>query len=93
MKVMKKEKLLKVLLAPHFSEKAAGQYIFKVAKTANKHSVKEAVEQLFQVSVKAINILNVKGAVATKFGRNLGRYASWKKAYVMLQAGQEINLA
>lgn len=89
---MRKEKLLKILLAPHLSEKAASQYVFKVAKTANKFDVKDAVEALFKVSVKAVNIVNVKGATASKFGRNTGRYASWKKAYVVLEAGQQINI-
>ena len=54
---MRQEKLLKVLLAPHLSEKTAaiaGQYVFKVATTANKYDVKSAVEQLFQVTVKAV---------------------------------------
>lgn len=89
---MKKEDLLKVLLAPHLSEKSVGQYIFKVAKCASKHDVKVAVEQLFQVSVKAVNVVNVKGAAATKFGRKVGRRASWKKAYVSVSPGQEINI-
>ena len=57
---MRKEKLLKVLLAPHLSEKAAGQYIFKVARSANKHDIKAAVEELFQVTVKSVNVLNMK---------------------------------
>lgn len=93
---MRKEKLLKVLLAPHVSEKAAStssQYVFKVARTANKHEIKNAVEQLFQVNVKDVNVSNVKGAAATKFGRAAGRRSSWKKAYIVLQAGQEINIA
>lgn len=88
---MRKEKLLKVLLAPHLSEKAASQYVFKVVKSANKFDVKDAVEALFKVNVKAVNILNVKGATAAKFGRAVGRHASWKKAYVTLEAGQQIN--
>lgn len=93
---MRKSHLLKVLLAPHVSEKAASgvsQYVFKVAKTANKYDIKSAVESLFQVNVKDVNILNVKGESATKFGRVVGKKASWKKAYVVLQAGQEINIA
>ena len=89
---MKKEALLKILLSPHLSEKSKGQYIFKVAKCATKHDIKAAVEQLFQVTVNAVNVLNVKGAAATKFGRKMGRYESWKKAYVVLTPGQEINI-
>ncbi|MCX7126174.1 MAG: 50S ribosomal protein L23 [Gammaproteobacteria bacterium] len=93
---MRREKLLKILLAPHLSEKtaaSAGQYVFEVAKTADKIEIKETVEQLFQVKVKAVNIVNVKGATSKKFGRAKGRQASWKKAYVVLQAGQEIHLS
>ena len=93
---MRKEKLLKVLLAPHVSEKAASsasQYVFKVARTANKHEIKNAVEQLFQVNVKDVNVTNVKGAATIKQGRSVGRRSTWKKAYIVLQAGQEINIA
>jgi large subunit ribosomal protein L23 len=93
---MRQEKLLNILLSPHVSEKAAlqsDQYVFEVARTATKTDVKAAVEQLFQVSVKAVNIVRVKGASATKMGRSVGRQGSWKKAYVMLKPGQEISLA
>ncbi len=97
---MRKDKLLKVLLAPHATEKAAmasgsgcPQYVFRVATCSNKLEIKAAVEQLFQVKVKAVNVLRKKGATATKMGRSIGRQASWKKAYVVLQAGQEINIA
>lgn len=98
---MRKDKLLKILLAPHVTEKAANasgnsgcqQHVFRVATCANKLEIKAAVEQLFQVKVKAVNVLRKKGATATKFGRSIGRQASWKKAYVVLQAGHEINIA
>lgn len=93
---MRQEKLLKVLLAPHVSEKASavsGQYVFKVATTATKFDVKAAVEQLFDVKVAAVNIARMKGSAVTRQGHTAGRYASWKKAYVVLQAGQVINIA
>ena len=93
MSAAKKEKLLKILLAPHLSEKAASQYVFQVVKTAHKKEIKEAVEQLFQVTVKAVNIVNVKGETASKFGRAVGQRASWKKAYITLAAGQQINIS
>ena len=89
---MNKEKQLKILLSPHLSEKSAGQYIFEVAKSATKTDIKVAVEKLFQVTVKSVNVLNVKGATARKFGRAAGRQASWKKAYVVLNEGQQINI-
>lgn len=96
---MSEERLLKVLLEPHISEKttftSAGypQYVFKVVKDTNKKEIKAAVEFLFGVSVKDVNICNVKGAVARKFGRAVGQMMSWKKAYVVLEPGQEINVA
>ncbi len=89
---MKNEKLLKILLSPHMSEKSAGQYVFKVAKCADKISIKSAVQFLFQVKVKAVNVVNVKGATVSKFGKSKGRRASWKKAYVTLHAGEQINI-
>ena len=95
---MRKEQLFKILLEPHVSEKANNgsancrQYAFKVIKKANKHDVKAAVEKMFGVTVKAVNICNSKGGYATKQGRVVGKYSSWKKAYVVLASGQEINL-
>lgn len=97
---MIREKLFDILLKPHVSEKASKssvencrQYAFKVAKKANKHDVKQAVEKAFGVAVKSINICNSKSVNATQFGKVVGKRAAWKKAYVVLQAGQEINLA
>ncbi|MDP1573319.1 MAG: 50S ribosomal protein L23 [Coxiellaceae bacterium] len=90
---MRQEKLLKVLLAPHLSEKAASQYVFKVTKCANKFQIKDAVEALFKVKVKSVNIVNVKVGAAVKFGRSIAKRASWKKAYITLEAGQQINIA
>lgn len=97
---MKKEELLKILVAPHFSEKASHansgnypQYVFKVATDATKRMIKDAVEQLFNVRVRDVNVLRVKGAIARKMGRVVGQKASWKKAYIVLEVGQEINLA
>lgn len=93
---IKKEKLLKILLSPHLSEKTArtaDQHVFHVVKSANKIDVKAAVEALFNVKVKAVNVVNIKGAAINKSGRIKGRAASWKKAYVLLQPGQQINLA
>lgn len=90
---MNKEKQLKILLSPHLSEKSAGQYIFEVAKYANKLDIKAAVEKLFNVTVKSVNVLNLKGATARKFGRAAGRQASWKKAYVVLNEGQQITIS
>ena len=92
------ERLLQVLLAPQVSEKATyiadknEQVVFKVAKDATKPEVKAAVELLFKVEVEAVQIANVKGKVK-RFGRTTGRRKDWKKAFVCLKPGQEINFA
>jgi len=94
----KQERLLNVLLAPQISEKATfiadknEQVIFRVASDATKPEVKAAVEMLFKVSVESVQIANVKGK-QKRFGRYMGRRNDWKKAYVCLTPGQEINFA
>ena len=95
---MNQERIYKVLLGPHISEKATvvaetnGQYVFKVATDASKLEIKKAVEQLFEVSVKAVRTAVVKGKTKrTKFG--MGNRSDWKKAYVSLEQGQEIDFA
>lgn len=90
------ERLLQVLLAPQISEKATAvaekheQVIFRVASDATKPEIKAAVELLFKVQVASVQVLNVKGKVK-RFGRSLGQRKSWKKAFVCLKPGQEIN--
>ncbi|MDD3884970.1 MAG: 50S ribosomal protein L23 [Gallionella sp.] len=92
------ERLMKVLLAPQISEKATRvaekneQVIFRVASDANKHEIKAAVEMMFKVSVESVQVANVKGKVK-RMGRYVGRRNDWKKAFVCLAAGQEINFA
>lgn len=95
---MNQERIFKVLLGAHISEKAStvaeehGQYVFKVATDATKLEIKKAVEQLFEVSVKTVRTVVVKGkAKRTRFG--MGRRSDWKKAYVSLEQGQEIDFA
>ncbi|NMG33948.1 50S ribosomal protein L23 [Azoarcus sp. TTM-91] len=98
MSAINQERLLQVLLAPQISEKATfiaeknEQVIFKVASTATKPEVKAAVELLFKVEVKSVQIANVKGKTK-RFGRSIGRRKDWKKAFVCLKPGQEINFA
>ncbi len=93
---MNQERLYKILLAPHVSEKtsvaaeAANQVVFKVARDATKDEIKQAVEQLFDVKVNRVQTATVKGK-AKNFGRIRGRRSDWKKAYVALEAGQEID--
>ena len=92
------ERLIKVLIAPQISEKATyvaeknEQVIFRVATDATKQEVKAAVEMMFKVSVDSVQVANVKGK-AKRMGRLMGRRNDWKKAYVCLAAGQEINFA
>lgn len=95
---MKNDNVLKVILAPHMSEKAAlatekrGEYVFKVAHCATKPDVKNAIELLFKVSVESVQIVNVK-TKPKRFGNIQGRSKAWKKAYVKLQTGQQIDFA
>lgn len=93
---MNQERLYTVLLEPHFSEKVsvigdkANQYGFKVAKDATKAEIKEAVEKLFNVNVEGVSTLNVKGKVKRTM-RGVSRSKNWKKAYVRVAEGQEID--
>jgi large subunit ribosomal protein L23 len=95
---MNQERLFKVLLGPVVSEKStmiaekANQIAFRVLKDATKVEVKAAVELLFKVQVKSVQILN-QGGGTRRFGRHTGRTGDTRKAYVALAAGQEINFA
>lgn len=90
------QRLMQVLLAPQISEKATyvadknEQVIFRVAGDASKPEIKAAVELLFKVEVKSVQVANVKGKIK-RFGRMTGRRKDWKKAFVCLKPGQEIN--
>ncbi|WP_293813617.1 50S ribosomal protein L23 [uncultured Aquitalea sp.] len=94
---MNQERLLQVILAPVVSEKStmvaekAQQVVFRVATDATKPEIKAAVEMLFNVKVEGVSTVNVKGKVK-RFGRTTGRRKDWKKAYVSLVQGQEIDL-
>ena len=93
---MKEERLLKVLRAPHVSEKstmaaeANNTVVFKVAKDANKAEIKAAVEKLFEVEVEGVRTVNVKGKTK-RHGMSSGKRSDWKKAYVVLKEGQDID--
>ncbi|MEJ2142799.1 MAG: 50S ribosomal protein L23 [Gammaproteobacteria bacterium] len=93
---MSQERLMNVLLEPHISEKSsivadqANQVVFKVAVDANKDEIKKAVELMFDVAVDRVQVTNMKGK--TKRSANgMGRRKNWKKAYVSLKEGQDIN--
>ena len=93
---MNQERLMQVLLAPQISEKATyiadkfEQVVFCVASDATKPEIKAAVELLFKVEVEGVQVANVKGKVK-RFKGATGRRKGWKKAYVSLKPGQEIN--
>ncbi|MEJ2452830.1 MAG: 50S ribosomal protein L23 [Candidatus Thiodiazotropha sp.] len=95
---MNNERLMKVLLSPVVSEKSSvvadanGQYTFKVATDATKREIAKAVEKLFEVEVEAVQVVNVKGK-QKRFGMIRGKRSDWKKAYVRLKAGSEIDFA
>jgi len=95
---MKSDKLLTVVKAPHTSEKAvrladeAKQIVFKVAKTATKLEIKAAIEELFNVKVKGVTVVNMKGK-QKMFAQRRGRRNHFKKAYVSLQEGYDIEFA
>ncbi|MEZ5585075.1 MAG: 50S ribosomal protein L23 [Candidatus Competibacteraceae bacterium] len=90
------ERLMKILLAPHISEKANrvaeryNQVVFKVLCDATKLEIKDAVELMFNVKVQGVTVANVKGK-RKRFGAVYGRRSDWKKAYVSLESGQEID--
>lgn len=97
------DRLMQIILAPVISEKSTfiadkhNQVAFRVALDANKHEIKAAVELLFstndkKVEVASVRVANVRGK-AKSFGRFVGRRNHWKKAYVSLKPGQEINFA
>jgi large subunit ribosomal protein L23 len=93
---MNKDRLYKVLLAPHVSEKASvvadanNQVVFKVSTDATKLEIKKAVEKLFEVRVTGVQTVNVKGKVK-RFQQQLGKRSDWKKAYVTLAEGDDID--
>lgn len=95
---MSNERLMKVLLAPHVSEKSTmaadkdRQFVFKVVRDASKDEIKKAVEHLFSVEVDQVRVVNSKGKVK-RFGQMLGRRSHSKKAYVKLKPGFDIEFA
>lgn len=99
----RRERLMQVLLAPVISEKSTfvadknNQVVFRVAADATKPEIKAAVELMFsskdkKVEVRSVTVLNVRGK-SKRFGLYGGRRSHWKKAYVRLKPGQEINFA
>lgn len=90
--------LYSVILAPHVSEKSTRvadkhhQVVFEVRRDATKPLIKQAVEKMFNVLVDDVRVVRVKGKIK-RFGKTPGRRQEWKKAYVTLKPGQDINFA
>lgn len=98
MSEISQERLLKVILAPVISEKSTriadkhNQVAFRVLPDATKTEIGAAVASLFKVEVTGVQVLNVKGKIK-RSGRITGRRDHWKKAYVTLKPGQDIDFA
>ena len=92
-----KEKLMTVLVGPHVSEKSTyvgekhNQIVFRVRRDSTKMEIRKAVELMFEVTVTAVRVVNCQGKIK-RFGRDFGQRAAWKKAYVTLAEGQNIDL-
>ena len=95
---MKQERLYNIILGAHISEKAsliadtANQFAFKVARDATGPEIKEAVEKIYEVPVRKVSVMNVKGKVKRN-ARGLSKRSGWKKAYVSLEAGHDIDFS
>lgn len=92
---MNQEQLYSIIKKPHLSEKSTiiaekNQFVFQVASCANKQEIKAAIEKIFNVKVVSVNISSVKSK-AKRFKQMLGSKKAWKKAYVCLEAGNNID--
>ena len=89
-----KERLMQVLVAPQISEKSTfvgeknNQYVFRVLADATKPEIRAAVELMFKIKVKSVQVTTVKGK-EKRFARFTGRRRGWKKAYVSLMPGPD----
>lgn len=96
---MNQQRLYSIIVGPHVSEKAAimaegyNQVAFVVANDATKPEIREAIETLFKVTVEELQVLNVKGKTKRTARGKLRQKTNWKKAYVKLAQGQEIDFA
>ncbi|MBK8162706.1 MAG: 50S ribosomal protein L23 [Gammaproteobacteria bacterium] len=95
---MNQERLMKVLLSPHVSEKATvvaekhKQFVFRVAPDATKPEIKQAVEHLFKVEVDQVRVVNCIGK-SKRFGASYGKRSDFRKAYVALKPGFDIDFS
>jgi large subunit ribosomal protein L23 len=95
---MNQARLMKTILAPHVSEKSSGlaeganQFVLKVAIDSTKPEIKKAVEMMFDVKVDQVRTVKLKGKTKGRSAARMGRRPDWKKAYVKLAEGQDIEL-
>jgi len=95
---MNDHRIFQIIKSPHISEKAAivgdkaNQHVFKVSPDARKDEIKSAIEKIFNVKVSKVRTSNVKGKTKRQ-GVRMGKRSDWKKAYVSLEQGHEIDLA
>lgn len=93
---LSRERLMNVLVAPHLSEKSTNvaernrQIVFRVRRDSTKAEIRKAVEMLFEVKVDSVQVVNCRGKMK-RFGQTTGRRANWKKAYVRLAEGHDID--
>jgi large subunit ribosomal protein L23 len=93
---LRKEQLMTVLLGPHVSEKStlaaekSNQFVFKVRRDSSKTDIRQAVEMMFEVKVDRVTVTNCRGKMK-RFGQTYGKRADWKKAYVTLAEGHDID--
>lgn len=93
---MNNERLSRILIGPVVSEKStrvadqSKQMVFKVLPDARKPEIRKAVEKMFGVTVTRVQVSNVKGKIK-RFGQTVGRRSDWKKAYVTLAEGSDID--
>ena len=91
-----KERLMQVILGPHVSEKStaaaqgSGQVVFRVRSDATKPEIRKAVELMFEVKVDSVAVVRTQGK-SKRFGTRRGRQSAWKKAYVRLAPGQDLD--
>ena len=95
-KALNQERLMTVLVGPHVSEKTSivaeknNQVCFKVRRDATKKEIAQAVAMMFEVEVEKVQVSNVRGKIK-RFGQTFGKRADWKKAYVTLAEGHDID--
>ena len=93
---MNQERLYQIILKPVISEKTSiaadkhRQIAFQVLPDADKDEIRQAVEMLFEVKVRSVQVANVRGKIK-RFGKTPGKRKNWKKAYVRLQEGHDID--